>query len=698
MIEVERIKPSGLFTNYIFKTIPLAFDESMSYYECLCGLLNYMKNTMIPALNNNADAVIEVQNLMTELQAYVDNYFDNEFPEMLDTKLDELVENGTIANILENYANIERVFNTAEEMKSDTTLVAGQKIKTLGYYNVNDGGGAEYIIKDEEPSNYYENIGNVLYAELIEDVKDTVNVLQCGAYSDGVTDNSTIFNSIISYANENLKNIYLPSGNYLIEDDLIDINGCISLYGNTSGEGQKENKATILDNRTSTNYLLNFVQVLVEGSAIKGGTVSNINFKDLKVNTNNCIKTNNSINYFGNISHCNFWDYKVAIYVNQSHGTSINTCSFIRCGDKIADSLDYAIIINDTSDVSIDNCCIDHSRYQLYCTLSSIVHVSNTHFEITKLNLVKGHEPIYAYVGNYGHVSFTNCSFINLSYKEWIDTAGYTTSNCIFMIYGTYADFTNCYLQCGSGSASYTSTYSKQAKFINLYYGSIDNCKIKSPSYLVPAFNMISSTMNNCHIQCDLEPEDYSMNRSYYIVKSMNINFNNNYLQFIIPTTDPQTYPTNYPAFSNMYSQDTYIETNKQNIFFTTRVPYEKLKAVNTLRIQSNGQLFGAYHLKIYSIGEAKLFYDGFIRINTNKSFAEILNIQRSFASSNAIKLYSDDNSNDVYIQILEPTYRTNTVVIELENLKGHTNVIMYFDNNIQEALTYTNSLDLTQS
>ena len=64
MNNVEKIKPTGLFTNYIYKAIPLAFDESMSYYETLCGLLSYLKDTVIPALNNNADAIIEVQNLM----------------------------------------------------------------------------------------------------------------------------------------------------------------------------------------------------------------------------------------------------------------------------------------------------------------------------------------------------------------------------------------------------------------------------------------------------------------------------------------------------------------------------------------------------------------------------------------------------------------------------------------------------------
>ena len=46
-IEVIKSDKTGLFTNYIYKAIPLAFDESMSYYETLCGLLNYLQNTII---------------------------------------------------------------------------------------------------------------------------------------------------------------------------------------------------------------------------------------------------------------------------------------------------------------------------------------------------------------------------------------------------------------------------------------------------------------------------------------------------------------------------------------------------------------------------------------------------------------------------------------------------------------------------
>ena len=49
MNKVEKIEPTGIFKNYVAKTIPLAFDESLSYYECLCALQDYIKNTIILA-------------------------------------------------------------------------------------------------------------------------------------------------------------------------------------------------------------------------------------------------------------------------------------------------------------------------------------------------------------------------------------------------------------------------------------------------------------------------------------------------------------------------------------------------------------------------------------------------------------------------------------------------------------------------
>ena len=151
MENVEKIKPTGLFTNYIFKTIPLAFDESMSYYETLCGILSYLKDTVIPAIDNNADAIVEVQKLMIELQEYVDHYFDNlDVQEEINNKLDEMAESGELAEIIAQYVELKGVlaYDTKQAMKDADNLFENSICKTLGNTNYADGQGAFYRVRE----------------------------------------------------------------------------------------------------------------------------------------------------------------------------------------------------------------------------------------------------------------------------------------------------------------------------------------------------------------------------------------------------------------------------------------------------------------------------------------------------------------------------------------------------------------------
>ena len=150
MKNVEKIKPTGLFTNYIYKAIPLAFDESMSYYETLCGLLSYLKDTVVPALNNNADAIIEVQSLITQLQDYVDNYFKNlDVQQEINNKLDTMAQDGTLTEIIAQYLNLAGIiaFNTVANLKATENIVNGSFTKTYGKLTYNDGYGAFYKIR-----------------------------------------------------------------------------------------------------------------------------------------------------------------------------------------------------------------------------------------------------------------------------------------------------------------------------------------------------------------------------------------------------------------------------------------------------------------------------------------------------------------------------------------------------------------------
>ena len=133
--EIEKIKPSGIFTNYIYKAIPLAFDESMSYYETLCGVLSLLK-TQEEVVNNNAD-------LLAELESYVKNYFDNlDVQEEINNKLDAMVEDGTLAEIInqEIFGELNTRVGTLEEevvtinSKLDNLDITSKNIVLLSNY------------------------------------------------------------------------------------------------------------------------------------------------------------------------------------------------------------------------------------------------------------------------------------------------------------------------------------------------------------------------------------------------------------------------------------------------------------------------------------------------------------------------------------------------------------------------------------
>ena len=95
---------TGIFTNYIAKVLPLAFDDSMSYYECLCALLNYINDTIVPDINNTNDGLGELQGFYEDLQSYVNTYFDNlDVQEEINNKLDAMVINGTLETLIGAY-------------------------------------------------------------------------------------------------------------------------------------------------------------------------------------------------------------------------------------------------------------------------------------------------------------------------------------------------------------------------------------------------------------------------------------------------------------------------------------------------------------------------------------------------------------------------------------------------------------------
>ena len=83
------------------KVLPLVYDDSLSYYELLCKVVDYLNKTM-EDVNTIAKEFDEIKDLYGTLEEYVNEYFDNlDVQSEIDHKLDEMVSDGTMASIIE---------------------------------------------------------------------------------------------------------------------------------------------------------------------------------------------------------------------------------------------------------------------------------------------------------------------------------------------------------------------------------------------------------------------------------------------------------------------------------------------------------------------------------------------------------------------------------------------------------------------
>lgn len=177
--------------------LPTSFIESMTYYEALAWLLDYLKTQVIPTVNNNTEATKELQQVFIQLKNYVDNYFDNlDIQEEIDNKLDEMAESGALADIVADYIELRGIlaYDTVADMKSADNLTNGSFAETYGFYSKGDGGAAKYKIREITNADVVDEITiiaigeGLLIAELV--LTNEVNPNQFGAKGDGEHDDT----------------------------------------------------------------------------------------------------------------------------------------------------------------------------------------------------------------------------------------------------------------------------------------------------------------------------------------------------------------------------------------------------------------------------------------------------------------------------------------------------------------------------
>lgn len=240
MENLKELKPVGKlspFTHFCctIGNLPSSYMISLTYEEQLLWFCQYLEKTVIPAVNTNAEAVAELQNLYIQLKDYVDNYFTNlDVQEEINNKLDEMAQDGTLQEIILNYINLKTLlcFNTVADMKTANNLKNGSFTKTLGFYTLNDGGACEYYITNILPQNFTEpdfiTLQNNLFAIPLN--KNSIDVKQLGAKPDIENfDNSPFITSALKL----FSRVTFSEGTFYVSND-INVPSSREIYFNTN--------------------------------------------------------------------------------------------------------------------------------------------------------------------------------------------------------------------------------------------------------------------------------------------------------------------------------------------------------------------------------------------------------------------------------------------------------------------------------
>lgn len=196
------------FVRFCSASVPMVFDNSLSYYECLCALTKFIQD-LVNTVNYNATQLDGLQEAFKELKDYVDNYFDNlDVQAEINAKLDEMAEGGQLATIIAQFLAAAPVFGygTIAEMAAATNLNDGCIARVLGNSTASDGDGAYYMIRDIEPGDDPDGLNLVAIGDnlvgvrvqdaAINDLQDQINDLKAPAkkylfvgdsYADGYT-------------------------------------------------------------------------------------------------------------------------------------------------------------------------------------------------------------------------------------------------------------------------------------------------------------------------------------------------------------------------------------------------------------------------------------------------------------------------------------------------------------------------------
>ena len=227
------------------KVLPLVYDDSLSYYELLCKVVNYLNNTMadVNTLGTDVDNINKAYN---QLQNYVNAYFSTlDVQTEINNKLDTMAQDGSLSALIQPLFDAYKtgVDNEINQQNNKISVLENRMNIFTSLPSGSTSGNAE-LIDIRVPANGFNN--NQPYSNAGDAVRGQTNSLK-----------GDIFN--IAYGTS--ENVFHISGKGWIN--------------NTNGEF-----STIYAYNYKKYYTSNIRTFIIYKADIQGAIVSIVNFFD----------------------------------------------------------------------------------------------------------------------------------------------------------------------------------------------------------------------------------------------------------------------------------------------------------------------------------------------------------------------------------------------------------------------------------
>lgn len=630
--------------------LPASYLETMSYYEMLVWFTEYMKNTIIPTINNNGLAVEELQDKYIELKSYVDNYFTNlDVQQEINNKLDEMVANGVLEQIIEQFIQSTALwcFDTVADMKNATNLINGSYVRTLGYYSVNDGGGATYKITNTKSETDYQEVVGTLYATLI--FESYINPLSLGAKGDETNDDYSIISSAINYCYTKNKPLML-SKIHAIGTPITLIHS-INIYGTEySKAGFKYiGEANSFITFNSGSDFSSIKNITINGSNI--ATV-NVDIQVPYIDITNCLIKNNTLScikikksYCDNFKNNRFYGGDYALLTDLSTLTNSASCNAISFEDNVVLNCEkFAIVAGGGDQWLVNRNTIEQAKlgvaYVSYITnftfsnnylehcaeYPNLYTMGNKQFYVRAIVTFNNSSTFDTFIGSaISYNAKIENNFVNIDSLQGTIPEGYDDNSCLCLcegvdhlsiennrcttnsrydvMYGSRnanTHFYNCMIQNNSGFLG--------SKMLGTIFDESTVCP-KISDIKIPNYNYIKELdFSNCE---NANETLVATSNTFYNSTVYNIKITNNYARLIIPEsyyTPLKGKTINIGFYGKIPSESKiafYIPQLYQSNFTLTRKLYDNNKwdfVGTTINVPSDASGDMSFYFKVDTI------------------------------------------------------------------------------------------------